>query len=60
MKSIARFKKKILYMDLAYVDKLDQDNNGAKYLLLRQDQFVRLVDAKRVKIKESKETFRVF
>ena len=47
-------------MDLAYVDKLAQDNNVVKYLLLRQDLFDRTVDAKGMKSKDSKETVRAF
>ena len=47
-------------MDLAYVDKLAKDNNGVKYLLVRQDLFDRTVDAKAMKTKNSKETIRAF
>ena len=47
-------------MDLAYVDKLAKDNNGVKYLLVRQDLFDRSVDAKGMKTKVSKETDRAF
>ena len=47
-------------MDLAYVDKLANNNNGVKYLLVRQDLFDRTVDAKRMKTKDSKETVRAF
>ena len=47
-------------MDLAYVDKLAKDNNGVKYLLVRQDLFDRTVDAKGKKTKDSKETVRAF
>ena len=54
MKAIARFKKEIRCMDLAYVDELAKDNNGVKYLLVRQDLFDRTVDAKRMKTKDSK------
>ena len=43
MKAFARFKKEIWCMDLAYVDKLAQDNNSVKYLLVRQDLFDRTV-----------------
>ena len=42
-------------MDLAYVEKLAKDNNGVKYLLVRQDLFDRTVDAKGRKSKDSKE-----
>ena len=37
MRAFARFKSEIWCMDLAYVDKLAKDNNGVKYLLVRQD-----------------------
>ena len=47
-------------MDLAYVDKLAKENNGVKYLLVRQDLFDRTVDAKRMKTEDSKETVRGF
>ena len=60
MKAFARFKNKIWCMDLAYVDKLAKDNNGVKYLLVRQDLFDRTVDAKGMKTKDSKETIRAF
>ena len=60
MKAFARFKNEIWCMDLAYVDKLAKDNNGVKYLLVRQDLFDRTVDAKGMKTKDSKETARKF
>ena len=41
-------------MGLAYVDKVAKDNNGVKYLLVRQDLFDRTVDAKGMKTKDSK------
>ena len=47
-------------MDLAYVDKLAKDNNGVKYLLVRQDLFDRTVDAKWKKKKGYRETVRAF
>ena len=47
-------------MDLAYVDKLAKDNNGVRYLLVRQDLFDRTVDAKGMISKDSKETVRAF
>ena len=58
MKAFARFKNEILCMHLAYVDKLDKDNNGVKYVLVRQDLFARTVDTKGMKTKDSKETIR--
>ena len=54
MKAFVIFKNEILCMNLAYVDKLAKDNNGVKYLLVRQDLFVRTVDAKGMKTKDSK------
>ena len=47
-------------MELAYVGELARDNNGVKYLLVRQDLFDRTVDAKGTKTKDSKETVRAF
>ena len=47
-------------MDLAYVDKLAKENNGVKYLLVRQDLFDRTVNAKRMKRKDSQETVKAF
>ena len=47
-------------MDMAYVDKLAKDNDGVKYLLVRQDLFDKTVDAKRMISKDSKETVSVF
>ena len=41
--------------DLAYVDNLAKDNNGVKYLLVRQNQFDRTVAAKKMRTKDSKE-----
>ena len=60
MRAFARFKNDIWCMDLAYVDKLAKDNNGVKYLLVRQDLFDRTVDAKGMKTKNSKETVKTF
>ena len=60
MKALAGFKNEIWCMDLAYVDKPAKDNTGVKYLLVRQDLFDRIVDAKGMKIKVSKETVRAF
>ena len=47
-------------MDLAYVDKLAKENNGVKYLLVRQDLFDRTVNAKRMKTKDSEKTVKNF
>ena len=41
-------------MDLAYVDKLAKENNGVKYLRVRQDLFDRTVNAKGMKKKVPK------
>ena len=60
MKAFARFKNEIYCMDLACVDKLAKDNNGVKYLLVRQNLFDRTVDANGMKTKGSKETVRSF
>ena len=46
MRAFARYKDENWCMDLAYVDKLAKDNNGVKYLLVRQDLFDRPVDGK--------------
>ena len=47
-------------MDLAYVDKMSKDNNGVKYLVVRQDFIDRTVDARGMKTKDSKEAFKTF
>ena len=47
-------------MDLAYVDKLARENNGVKYLLVRQDLFDRTVNARGMKTKDSQETVKAF
>ena len=47
-------------MDLAYVDKLAKENNGVKYLLVRQGLFDRTVNAKGMKTKDSQETVKAF
>ena len=60
MGAFARFKNDIWCMDLAYIDKLARDDNGVKYLLVRQHLFDRTVDAKEMKTKNSKETVKTF
>ena len=45
-------------MDLAYFDELAKNSIGVKYFLVRPDLFDRIVDAKEMKTKESKETGR--
>ena len=47
-------------MDLAYVDKLAKENNGVKYLLVRQNLFDRTVNARELKTKDSQETVTAF
>ena len=47
-------------MDLAYIDKLAKENNGVKYLLVRQDLFDRTVNAKGMKTNVSQETVKAF
>ena len=60
MRAFARFKNEIWCKDLAYVEKLAKDNNGVKYLLVRQDLFDRTVDKKRMKTEDWKETVKTF
>ena len=60
MKAFARLKIENWCMDLTFVNKLAKDNNGVKYLLVRQDLFDRTVDAKQMKTRNSKETVRAF
>ena len=60
IRAFARLKNEIWCMDLAYVDKLAKNNNGVKFLLVRQDLFDRTVDAKGMKTKDSKETVKTF
>ena len=60
MRAFARLRNEIWRLDLAYVDKLARENNGVKYLLVRQDLFDRTVNAKGMKTKDSQETVRAF
>ena len=60
MKAFAIFKNKNWCIDLAYVDKLAKDDNGVKYLLVRQVLFDRTVNAKGMTSKDSKEIVRAF
>ena len=60
MRAFARFKVEVWFMDLAYVDRLLEDNNDVKYLLVRQDLFDRTIDANGMKTKNSKETVKTF
>ena len=59
-RAFARFKDEIWGMDLAHVDKLAKDNNGVRYLLVRQDLFDRTVNANGMKTNDSKETVKTF
>ena len=60
MRAFARFRNEIWCVDLAYVDKLAKENNGVKYLLVRQDLFDRTVNAKGMKTKDSQEAVKAF
>ena len=60
MSAFARFRNEIWCMDLARVDKLAKENNGVKYLLVRQDLFDRTVNAKGMETKDSQETVKAF
>ena len=60
LRAFARIRNEIWCMDLAYVDKLAKENNGVKYLLVRQDLFDRTVNAKGMKTKDSQETVKAF
>ena len=60
MRAFGRFRNEFWCMDLAYVDKLAKENNGVKYLLVRQDLFDRTVNAKGMKTKDSQETVKAF
>ena len=60
MRAFARFRNEIWCMDLAYNDKLAKENNGVKYLLVRQDLFDRTVNAKGMTTKDSQETVKAF
>ena len=54
--AFVRFKIKIWFTDMAYVDKLAKDNNGVKYLLVLLDLFERTVDAKGMRTRCSEKT----
>ena len=60
MRAFGRFKNEIWCMDLAYVDKWAEENNGVKYFLVRQDLFDRTVNAKGMKTKDSQENVKAF
>ena len=60
IRAFARFKDEIWCMDLANVDILAKDNNGVKYLIVRQGLFDRTVDAKGKKTKDFEEAVKTF
>ena len=60
LRAFARFRNEIWCMDLPYVDKLAKENNGVKFLPVRQDLFDRTVSAKGMKTKDSQETVKAF
>ena len=60
MRAFARLRNEIWCMDLAYVDKFAKENNGVKYLLVRQDLFDGTVNARGLKTKDSQETVKTF
>ena len=60
MRAFTSFSNENCYMDLAYADKLAKENNGVKFLLVRQDLFDRTVNAKGMKTKDSQETVNAF
>ena len=60
MRAFARFRNEIWCTDLGYVDKLAKENNGVKYLLVRQVLFDRTVNVRGMKTKDSHETVKVF
>ena len=55
-----QIRKEIWYMDFAYVDKLPKENKGKKLLLVCQVLFVRIVNTKGTKTKDSQETVKTF
>ena len=60
LRAFARLKGEVWCLDPAHVDKLAKDNNGVKYLIVHQDLFDRIVDAKAMKTEDSKETIKHF
>ena len=55
IRAFLNFKDENSCVELAYADKLAEDSNGVKRLLVRQDEFDRKVYAKRMETKDSKE-----
>ena len=60
MIAFARFEDEIWLSNLAYVDRLAENNTGVKYLLVRQNLFDRTLDAKGIRTKDSKEIVQTF
>ena len=60
MRAFARFRNEMWCMDPACVDQLAKENNGLKYLLVRQDLFERTVNAKGMKTKASQKSVKAF
>ena len=60
MRAFARFRNETWCMDIAYVVELAKENNGVKYLLVRQDFFDRIVNAEGMKTNDSQETVKAF
>ena len=60
MGAFAIFRNETWFLGLAYVDKMTKENNGVKYLLVRQDLFDRTVNARGMKTKDSQETVKAF
>ena len=60
LRTFARFRNEIWCMDFAHVDKMAKEYNCVKYLLVRQDLFDKIVNAKRVKTKDSQKFGKAF
>ena len=60
LRAFARFRNEIWCMDLACADKLAKENNGVKFLLVRQDLFDITVNAKGMETKDSQDTVKAF
>ena len=60
IRAFARFRNENWSMYFAYVDKFAKENNGVKFILIRQDLFDRTVNAKGMKTKDFQETVKAF
>ena len=60
MRLFAWFRNEIRCMDFAYVDKRAKEDNGGKFLLVRQDFFDRTVNAEEMITKDSQATVKTF